>query len=91
MVDEETLNFRIPVRLGIGPLKIMPYCCIGPASEPSKFEERVRFSHKALKFHPICSVMASTVDCGSARLCSNHNLWIINTKTGQMVAAICKE
>lgn len=36
--------------------------------------------------YPICSVMASTVDCGSARLCSNHNLWIINTKTGQMVA-----
>ena len=56
MVDEETLNFRIPVRIGIGPLKIMPYCCIGPASKPSKFEERVRFSHKARKIYPCCGV-----------------------------------
>lgn len=74
MVDEETLNFRIPVRIGIGPLKIMPYCCIGPASKPSKFEERVRFSHKALKFHPICSVtvaqsIVDRLDCVQLTTC----------------------
>ena len=28
MVDEETLNFRIPVRIGIGPLKIHPMCSV---------------------------------------------------------------
>ena len=42
MVDEETLNFRIPVRIGIGPLKIHPMCSVTVARKFVALEDWIR-------------------------------------------------
>lgn len=50
MVDEETLNFRIPVRLGIGPLKIYPRCGVLVAFFTVTEADRVRIPACGLKY-----------------------------------------